>query len=598
MQTSIRANHALALIAALLVTACGDAPDTAQESGLETYVHSLDGTPTSLDPAMAATNYSSFVVANLFDTLYRYKYLARPYELTTNLAADFPEISEDGLTYTIPIKQGVKFIDDPAFPGGEGREVTVDDIIYSLKRHFDPDTRSQGAWLWQDRIAGMDAWRAAGADFDAPVSGLTAVDDYTLRITLTQPYPQLVYTLATPFAAVVPREAVEHYGREFSVKPVGSGPFRLVSFNSSRVIMEANPGFRKEPFDLAAEGYDPEPQAFSGVARLDGQSPPFVDRIRINFIEETAARWNSFARGNETHYVMVPNERINSVLASRNPLRIADEYADKYHALTGLEAGIVYYGFNMADPAIGHNEDPGRNRRNRALRCAIRDAFDWDERNRTFYYGLGEVYPGVIPPVVPEFDPDMSRASIEHAPQRGRRRLAEHDWTPDNLPELEYGSPSGVTYRQMYEQFRAQISDIGYTTDKIDYETFANFGDFNRAIKNRQLMFFGLGWTLDYPDAQNTLQLFYGPNSTPGSNNFNYSNPEFDALYERTMTMQPGPERTRLYRRMNDIVVDDCAVISGLSRTRVYLWHKDVTMIPDREIVSGYFIRFVDRVPD
>lgn len=590
-----------AVVILFLVTylaGCGDTPKGTAGGQPETYVHSMDGTPTSLDPAMAATIYSSFVVVNLYDTLYRYKYLARPYELTPNLAVDFPEVSADGLTYTFEIKRGVPFVDDPAFPGGTGREVTVHDLIYSLKRHFDPDTRSRGAWLWQDRIQGMEAWRAAGADYDQPVEGLTAVDNHTLIITLTQPYPQLVYTLSTAFSAIVPREAVEHYGREFAVKPVGSGPFRLTRFDSSSVVMEAHLGFRREPFDPAAEGYNPETQSFSGVAELAGQAPPFVDRVRINFIEETSARWNSFARGNESQFVVVPTEQLDNVLANKKPVRVADEFSDPYHSYTGLEAGIVYYGFNMADPAIGYNDDPHRQRRNRALRCAIRDAFNWQANNRTFYFGLARIYPGVIPPVVPEFDPDLSRASIEHDPERGRHRLAEAGWTPDTLPKLQYGTISSVTYRQMYEQFRAQMGDIGYTSNRIPLETFANFGDFNRAVKNRQLMFFGMGWTLDYPDAQNILQLFYGPNRTPGSNNFNYENPEFDALYERSMTMQPGPGRTELYRRMNELVIDDCAVISGLSRTRVYLWHKDVTMIPDREIVAGYFIRFVDTVTD
>lgn len=146
----------------------------------------------------------------------------------------------------------------------------------------------------------------------------------------------------------------------------------------------------------------------------------------------------------------------------------------------------------------------------------------------------------------------------------------------------------------MFTQFRARLVELGFPPEKIVARTYPTFGEFARAIDDRRLDLFFLSWLLDYPDAQNSLQLFYGPNATPGSNNFNYDDPEFDALYERAISMQPGPERTALYRRMNDIVIDDCVAISGLSRTRIHLWNDDVAMLPDGEMVAGFFMRFVD----
>jgi len=579
-------------LAAIVVTACDDLPEPA-EGGDSVYRHSIDGAPSTLDPAQAATIYSSMVVVNVFDTLYRYKYLARPYELAANLATGLPDVSEDGLVYTFRIRPDARFTDDPAFPGGEGRAVTVHDLIYSLKRHFDPRQRSQGAWLWAGRIRGLDAWGQTGADYDEPVEGLEAVDDHTLRVRLTEPYPQLTYTLATAFSALVPREAVEHYGREFGVRPVGSGPYRLVSFDSTLARLERNPGFTRAPLDLDAEGFDARRHGDLGLESLDGRSYPFTERLEIHFIAESAARWSAFSSG-EVDNVMVPNEHVNSVLAAREPIEFTEAVRAHNHGHAGLEAGFVYAGFNMADERFGHHPDPQRAAANRALRCAIRNAFDWQARNRTFYYGIGVIFPGVIPPAVPEHDPNRSRESVELDLAAARRLLAQYGWTPQTLPELTYGMPSGVQQRQMYAQLRAQLTALGFPPGKIRAETFATFGDFSRAMKNRRLDLFFLGWTLDYPDAQNTLQLFYGPHETPGSNNFNYRNPEFDALYERAATMQPGPERTALYRRMNRMVIDDCVAISGLSRTRIHLWDKDLAMLPDRETLGGFFMRFVD----
>jgi ABC-type oligopeptide transport system substrate-binding subunit len=345
--------------------------------------------------------------------------------------------------------------------------------------------------------------------------------------------------------------------------------------------------------DLAAEGFDATAHRGLGLERLDGGIYPFTDRLEIHFIEENAARWSAFSSG-EVDNVMVPNEQVESVLSSSDPIEFQPGISERYHGHAGIEAGFVYAGFNMADERYGHHPDPQRDAANRALRCAIRDAFDWQARNDTFYYGIGEIFPGVIPPVVPEFDPDRSRESVQHDVEKGRALLADHGWTTDRLPELTYGLISSVQQRQMYAQLRAQMVELGFPMNKIAADTFASFGDFSRAMKNRRLDLFFLGWTLDYPDAQNTLQLFYGPYETPGSNNFNYRNPEFDALYEQAATMQPGPERTAIYRRMNGMIIDDCVAISGLSRTRIHLWNKDVAMLPDREILGGFFMRFVD----
>ncbi|MDX1460249.1 MAG: ABC transporter substrate-binding protein [Xanthomonadales bacterium] len=576
----------------VLLVACDDAapPDARTEI---VYRHAMDGAPGSLDPAHSSSIYSSFVVLNLYDTLYRYRYLARPYQLMPNLAADMPEVSEDGLQYTIRLRDDAWFMDDPAFPGGRGRAVTAHDVVYSLQRHFDPATRSRGAWLWQDRITGLDQWKTDGSDYSAPVSGLQAVDDRTLRIVLTQPFPQLVHTLAHGYAAVVPREAVEHYGAEFANHPVGSGPFVLQSIDSARAILGPNPGFRRIPFSLEDEGFDPATQAGLGLESLQGRAPPFVDRIQVEFIAEDASRWSAYLSGG-IDFLKVPVSQFDQVLSSRQPARLRPRF-DNHHFESSLESGFVYTNFNLDDPRIGYHEDPERAQRNHALRCAIRKGFDWKARNRTFYSDLGEVFPGVIPPVTPEFNPDLSRDSVRYEPEAARQLLADHGWTAENLPVLEYGFPSSVTERQMYEQFRSFMVQIGWPADKVRPRIFATYGDYLRAYSNREVMLITSSWTMDYPDAENTIQLYYGPNASPGSNSANYRNPEFDALYRRSASLPPSAKRTELFRKMNEMVISDCATISGLSRRLLLMWRPETVMLPDRSFVGGYFLRFVDK---
>jgi len=584
----------LALSASFLLAVAAACSRPGVDSEVKRYRHSDDGVPTNIDPLQAATVYSNQIVVSVYDTLYRYKYLARPYVLVPNLAAGMPEISDDGLTYTITLKPGVRFIDDEAFPDGKGREVTAHDVVYSLKRHFDPARVSQGRWLWDRKIEGLNQWMDAGADYDAAVPGLLAVDDHTVRVRLVKPFPQFMNTLAQGFAAIVPHEAVTAYGEGLGTRAVGSGPWKLERYTREQVRLVRNPDFRKEPLDLAYEGYDAALHGHLGIAHLDGKPSPFVDELWIDFIQESAARWASFTSGREIQLSGLPVEQTDIVLASKDPVALKPEYAQRYHLDTGPEAGLVFTVFNMADPDIGNVPDPQRNAMNRALRCAMRDAFDWQQRNDRFYSGLGEVFPGVIPPILAEFDATLSRDSVTHNPERARTRLAEAGWTEENLPTLDYGLVASVLGREMAEEFRGYMAAVGIPPEKINIKTYATFGDYNRALRTSELPIMGYGWGLDYPDAENVLQLFYGPNAAPGSNAANYRSPAYDALYEQSSVMLPSAARSEIYRQMNQMLIDDCVGILSLSRRRIALWHRDVLGLPDRQILGGFWLRFVD----
>ncbi|PCJ50899.1 MAG: hypothetical protein COA74_00030 [Gammaproteobacteria bacterium] len=564
------------------------------------YRHSLDGAPSSLDPVNAATVYANHVVINIYDTLYRYKYLARPYEIVPNLAVAMPEVSEDGLTYTFKIKKGVFYADDAAFPKGKGREVFAEDFVYSIKRHFDVANRSQGSWLWDGKIIGLNEWKAAGSNYSDTIEGLKALDSHSIQITLFKPYPQLIHTFAQGFSAVVPHEAVDFYGREIAVHPVGSGPFKMLRYESSNyALMIRNTKYRQEPIDLEFEGYDPKLHKKYGIDKIAGKSPPLVDAVKFDFIKESASEWASFNKGNEINFITVAVEQVDQILSQKRPsLKLTPEMDEKYHMFHNIEAGFVHTDFNMRDPLIGYNDDPLRNKRNKNLRCAIRSAFDWQERNDVFYSGIAVIYPGIIPPVVPEFDPELSNVSTLRNVEEAKRLMLEGGWTADNLPTLVYGGVASVRTRQFYEQFRGWMKDIGFPEEKVVFDSYASFGDYNKGVKQAKIMIIGMAWALDYPDAQNTLQLFYGPFGSPGSNNANYNNPEYNRLYEQTAVMQPSTERTQLYREMNNMIIDDCVSITGLSRDRILLWHKNIISYPDRQILGGFHLKFVDMLDE
>ena len=578
--------------ACLLLGAC-DKHDSSAQIPLKTYRHSLEHAPGSLDPAQTSSVYSQILVVNLYDTLYRYKYLARPYQLEPNLATRLPIISDDGLRLTIPIKKGVHFIDDPAFADGIGREVKASDFVYSIKRHFDPETRAQGAWLWQGRIKGLDDWKTQGSDYQQQVEGLRAVDDYTIEITLNEPFPQLVHTLTQGYSAIVPHEAVTTYAQGLANHPVGSGPFMLSSRNSANALLTKNENFRKIAFDLQSEGYDAATQGHLGLENLQGQFPPFIDQLYIEFINESAARWNAFSAG-EVQYIKVPAVNFDNVLNSTSPISIRPELAESYHFEAAPESGFVYTNFNMADETIGYHEDEEQNQRNRALRCAMVKAFDWKENNEVFFHGIGQVFPGIIPPFSPEFQAGANGAYIERDVEGAKRLLEQYGWTSENLPAINYGITNTVIERQAFEQIRGFLTDIGYPREKISPIIFASFGDFYRAYSQGKVSLINTSWTMDYPDVENVMQLFYGPNASPGANSSSFNNPEYNRLYQLAASMPASPERTDIYQKMNQIMMEGCPTISGITRTNLFLWDKDVIMHPDRSFLGGFFFRFID----
>ena len=170
-----------------------------------------------LDPAKSGEVSSSLAISKIYEGLLQYDYLERPYKVIPLLAKEMPTISDDGLTYIFKLRKGIYFQDNPCFLNGKGRELTAHDFVYSIKRVADVKNSSSGYWAFDGRIKGLDNFRIESSkseitDYSYDVKGLKAIDDYTLQIELTFPYPQLLYILTMHYSYAVPVEAVNYYG--------------------------------------------------------------------------------------------------------------------------------------------------------------------------------------------------------------------------------------------------------------------------------------------------------------------------------------------------------------------------------------------------
>lgn len=579
----------------LLLIGCSDTENQAPLNKSTVFRYSFDGNVDSMDPLKAGTSYTAPVVNNIFDTLYAYKYLAEPVEIKPNLASSLPEVSEDLLTYTFRMKKGVVFQDSVAFKDGKGREVVANDFVYSLKRHFDPNNVSTGKWLWKDRILGLDEWAAAGADYESSVAGLKAIDDYTVQITLKRPFPQLINTLTMPYSAVVPKEAVLHFGQSFGRNPVGSGPFSFVSMDSTMIKLKRNQNYRNEPVDLSAEGFDESVHGPYGIKAIDGQSPPFVDFFEVHFIKESSARWLSLNKPDEIDFAVLPKELYPTVLAGSDSLQLNDEYKSRFDSKVDMKLGLVFVGFNMNDPEIGFNDNPERNEQNRILRCAIKSAYDWKMVNRSSYQNTGLIFNGVIPPGVPEYLVGAVDDVNRNNPDHHISKMAGAGWNKDNLPDLTYHHLGNVIHNRFFDLFRGFLSKINYPTDKVNSKKYGSFAEFNESIRNHKAQIFYMEWSLDYPDVENSMQLFYGPNESPGSNFFNYRNQMYDQMFEEVAYQMPSDYRTAVFQEMNRLVEQDCPIISGMSRQRILVWDNTWNYYPASTILAGSDWKYIQK---
>jgi ABC-type transport system substrate-binding protein len=225
-----RARRSLAHAALAIACALAAQVSRAQEATVLTVPRLAQFS--SLDPVRGYDQTVEQVARQVYSTLMTYSYLERPYKLEPDLLAEMPTVSPDRLTWTFKLRPGVRFVDSPCFPGGRGRELTADDVLYSLKRYADANLNNASWFALQGAIVGLDAYHAAtakagaGADLTVTdVPGLRRIDKTTFTITLTHENALFLHALTLMPTAIVPREAVQFYKERFQVNPVGTGPF-------------------------------------------------------------------------------------------------------------------------------------------------------------------------------------------------------------------------------------------------------------------------------------------------------------------------------------------------------------------------------------
>lgn len=556
--------------------------------GLKIFYHYRQSEEKNLDPVKSFDEASKQHIRNIFDTLLEYDYLKRPYVLRESLLTKMPEKQADGVTYLFTLKDGVKFHDNACFPGGKGRELVSDDVIYSYKRFADANQNRLSYTIIQGMVVGMDEFREAskkqpkGFDYDKnPIEGLKKLTDKTFTMKFTLNSPLNFYPLAFEGTSIVPREAVEKYGEEFDKNPVGSGPFYLKSYSRrGTTVLARNPNYHET---YPTEGAPGDKEA--GLLESAGKKLPFVDEIHLPLIEESQPQMLKFKKGQVAWVAIARDDYIAMVdrVDSKN-FKLKPEFAKQFQLYWVPTLATTFMRFGMKDPIVGSNK---------ALRQAIALAMNSEGFINLMLNGRANPSQSMIPVEIAGSSRETGSTWYTQNIEAAKKKLAEAGY-PDGkgLPTLmvEYRA-STKDQRQQYEFVRNELAKAGIKLEG----NFQSFSNFLKKTDEGNYQIADAGWTADYPDAENFYSLYYSKNKAPGPNTSNFENAKFDALYEKTRHMMNGPERYKMFQEMDAILKEEVPMLLIANQYVMGLLQPNVRNFK-RNLMEQYPYKYVDLV--
>jgi oligopeptide transport system substrate-binding protein len=566
------------LLVLILPAGCSNNPYPPEDRLKSTLYIANPEDPKGLDPTYAYYDYENFIVDVIYLSFYQYQHLKRdPLVLELALGAEEPRcepypylemvdgqtVLQTGEIWTFRFRRGVRFQDDPCFPGGRGREVTAADVLYAFKRMADPKLNCPIVSYVEDKILGYEAFfqrnrersnQQLPMDYSTDVAGLQVDpgDPYILRITLNQPYPQLRYLMAMHFTTPIAHEAVERYGYDgYPRHPVGCGPFVMTEWSpKQRMVLERNPNFFGQTYPSEGAPGDQE----AGLLEDAGKPLPLADAVVIEMIRENVTGWNFFLQGYLDRWTVQAENFQQAITPGRD---LTPEMRRRgIRMALGAEPNVWYLGFNMKDPVVG-----GYTPEKQKLRQAISLSINSEEILDLTLGGFGTPAEFLIPPAVSGYDPAYRNPYRTNDLARAKELLAEAGY-PDGISR-ETGQRLTLVWdnyaleaslRQRLGLMLRQVERIGI---RVESRT-ATIDVWREKVDDGRFQIMDAGWQADYPDPENFVFLLYGPNRRPGPNACDYENPEYDRLFEEMRAMSDGPERQALIDRMRKISVEDC----------------------------------------
>ena len=524
--------------------------------------------PDTLDPQQYNDDPSFQVIMAIFEPLYEWDYLASPPRLAPVTATGPVEVTDGGRTWTMRVKPGIFFTDDPAF-NGKPRELVASDYVYSYKRWIDPNLRRGGSTILTDLImearAAVDAARGSGKfDYDRPIEGLRALDRYTLQLRLNEPnYPNIEDLIG--FIGAAAREVVEAAGGDIRTRPIGTGPFKLKDWKrGSRIVLEANPKYRALRF--------PESNAPAHAAlekSMHGKALPQIGVVELNIIEEDLTRLLEFENG-ALDYAILRGEIANRLLAND---KLKPEYAARgITRFAVIEPFLFSVYFNMTDQVIGSMSNERV-----ALRRAIAMGFDRETEVDVVYARQALVANQIVPPGVSGHDPGLPAKSIYDPAAANtlldrfgyRNRDAEgYRMTPDGKPlTVTMTLRSGGITRELSTLLKKNMDAIGI---RMDFHI-TPFQDVVKELEQGKFQMFAGGYGGNPSGWTELTQLYSRQPRTVNVTAFKLA--EYDTAMQQYLSSPTEAAQITAARTMTEIARTYMPMLPNVYRLENYVVH-------------------------
>ena len=455
------------------------------------------GEPITLDPALVTDVTSASFVVEIFGGLVS---LDPDLKIIPDLAETFPTLrtnADGSVTYTFVLRRDALF--------QNGRRVTAADVKWSIERHAAPETLSPTAIDYIGDIVGARDYIRNQID---EIQGIQVIDERTIEITIDGAKPYFLAKLTYPTAFVVDRNQVESDPNNWTRNPNGTGPFELEEWQLGEQIV-------LQPFDryhLGPASLESVQVRFAGggLVQYENDEVDIAD-VGVNDIES----------------VRTPGSALNAEFVSRS------------------ELGVFYLGFNTKQPPF---DDP-------LVRRAFGHSIDKETINTVVLQEVLPLAEGILPPGLPGFDEDFRGLSFD--PDLALQLIEDSNYAGSPLLEgirLTI-SGAGATPGPVIEAIQQMwLQNLGIQVEIQQVETANFFQELDRGL----YQLFNIGWIVDYPDAENILDLKFHSGSR--QNDAGYASDEVDALLLQARTEQDVQTRIDLYRRIEDILVNEDAV--------------------------------------
>jgi oligopeptide transport system substrate-binding protein len=574
----------LALFGVALALACSNNPYAQETDGAKVLYEAYVEPPKTLDPAISYATNEHVITGKLFDTLLEYDYsvIDTEYRLVGGLATEVPQavIEGDRVSYEFRLRDEIWFQDDASFaPFNDGqttRQVTAFDVVFELSRLLDPGVNSPAAGPFSLVLGASDFQQRLkearkSAEFSGlmiheqyqkvgGIAGIQAIGERGLKVTLTEPYPQILYWFAMPFTTPVPWESVVTYdGKEgrlsFGAHPVGSGPYFIEEYDKeSRIILQRNPHW----YGLKSVNQGQPGTVLPGCNRATPSACqlPFIDRVEMRRDKESIPRFGKFLQGYLDHSAIIA-ESFDMVVQSDH---LSEDMASRGVMLEKAVSPDIYYlGFNMEDPLVG----APAGERSKKLRQAMSLVVDAQEFCRVFLNGRNVPAHSMIPPGIFGYeagyknrfrgvDLERAQALLQEAgypngidPNTGQPLRLSFDTSSTNPSSM-------LRYKFLVQAWRKLGLDV-----VVDA---TNYNQFQDKLRRSAYQVYMWGWVADYPDAENFLFLMASKNS-PHPNSSRFKNATYDQLFEEMKGLGNTELKAKKIRSMLDIIEEERPVI-------------------------------------